>query len=296
MSVRRSPPLSVQAFSARLRRARQGAEISGRMLAARTGMTQSKISRIEMGLSLPTEVELESLCVGLHLDDSTAKSLMADLSICRRVWGRRRKVDRDNPTVRYCHTSERAVHNDVITALGIPSILHTPAYMYDQLSSIYTPEDLEMAAAARLSWQSTMHIRNRRFRVLAISDGFRTVTTDPAIHLRQLETIEAMQFPSSVEIRLLLKNQLSSPISGSMSVLDNKLVDVDSPSNFVAFHAFTAEPSAVKHARRLFDEHWKRGISGEALRSELRRIRNELREELVVDVDNWPPRPTFSVG
>jgi transcriptional regulator with XRE-family HTH domain len=151
---------SRQAFAIRLRDLRKDAGLTGRELAALTGLHNTKISRIEHALQNPSEDDIRAWCIACGVARQIPELIAAHREV-EQMWAEHRREMRagmvhiqSRSTPLYESTGLlRAYESNVV-----PGILQTRGYVVAALETSARVhglplEDVEAAADARLSRQ-----------------------------------------------------------------------------------------------------------------------------------------------
>jgi transcriptional regulator with XRE-family HTH domain len=187
-----------QAFGARLREIRKDANLSGRALAAATGLHVSKVSRIEHANQSPSEEDIRRWCRACHVDDQ-APELIATLRGIEGMWLEWKRqlrggLKRMQETFDRHH--ERASIIRSYESIVVPGILQTAAYCQAVLSiaaDFYgTDGDVSTAVEARMNRQRFLYQSDRRFLFVVEAWALRTIFGGVDVMLGQLDRLLAV--------------------------------------------------------------------------------------------------------
>jgi transcriptional regulator with XRE-family HTH domain len=172
----RSPSSSVQAareaVAARLREIRLDAGLTARQVALQAGWHPSKSSRIENGVTPPSDADIRAWC-GI----CGAKEQAADLIAASRSaesmyveWKRVQRTGLRRLQESYVPLFERTRVFRIYCSNVVPGLLQTPAYATALLSEITdfrgTPNDVAEAVAARMDRARVLREGDHRFAIL----------------------------------------------------------------------------------------------------------------------------------
>lgn len=155
-------------LSVTLRALRRDAELSTRGTAERTGFSAAKVSRIERGIGVPTESDVEKLAHAYRAPAETRRRLLA---ISRDMRSERLPVvmarSKGHPSVfqnRLNRIEATTAHLTTFTPTIVPGLLQTPTYMRWLLAYRALPEaEVEAFVAARLARQDRLNDVSRDF-------------------------------------------------------------------------------------------------------------------------------------
>lgn len=191
-----------------LRRLRDRAGMSGRQLAERISVSQSKVSRIESGLTVPSGPEVAAWAAAVVASD-TATELLTML------------VDAAYTEVHPWHAALREqVHlqdeiQEIENRAGaeltyeptvVPGLLQTAEYarrVFLMFEPAYADLDIPAVVAGRLDRQTALFDPARRFSFLLTEGALRWRVGPLHVHLSQLDRIASLSTLDSVSIGLI---------------------------------------------------------------------------------------------
>jgi transcriptional regulator with XRE-family HTH domain len=200
-----------------LSRLRRLSGLSGRDLAARVGISQSKVSRIESGTTIPTLPEVTAWADAAGISNETRDHLIrlteaayTDVETWRSAY--RGKPQIQDETQMY-ETTARTICN--FHPAIVPGLLQTAEYTRRVLSladrtGIQTL-DYGSVAVARARRQEILYDETRRFEFLITEAALRWQSYDSQLLLPQLDRIASASSLRNVRIGLL---PYDSPIPG----------------------------------------------------------------------------------
>ena len=203
----RSPSSSAQAardaLAARLREVRLEAGLTGREIAERAGWYPSKVSRLEHGVTPPSDEDIRAWCRSCGSEELAA-DLIAVSRAAESMYLEWRRVQRTG--LRQLQESrvplyERTRHFRVYCSNVVPGLFQTDAYATALLSSIArfhgTPDDVAAAVEARVSRSHVVREGDHRFAVLVEESVLRYRVGDAETMAGQLGYLLAlMSFPA----------------------------------------------------------------------------------------------------
>lgn len=185
-----------------LRQLRKSAGLSGQQAAQRTGMSQSKISRLESGRLVPNVPDTETLADLLGAPPEVKEHLLAlaadvnthtkSLRLLRQrgLGGVQRAVGRLEASTRVLR---------VFVPHVVPGLLQTEAYARALLTRPLAPPlpDLAAAVAARLGRQAILTDTQREFRFVLTESALRSRIAGADVMAEQMHRlIEATRWPN----------------------------------------------------------------------------------------------------
>jgi transcriptional regulator with XRE-family HTH domain len=195
-------------LSTELRRLREQAGLSGRQLAERIGISQSKISRIESGATMPTVPEVNTWAVAVDASaDTTEKLLMLTDAAYTEVhpWD---TAMRDRPHLQddIQEIENRAGTKLVYEPSVVPGLLQTAEYarrVFTMFEPTYAELDIPAVVAGRLDRQIALFDRGRRFGFLITEAALRLRVGPPAMMASQLDRIGSLSTLENVSVGLI---------------------------------------------------------------------------------------------
>ncbi|MGW0060565.1 helix-turn-helix domain-containing protein [Streptosporangium sandarakinum] len=180
----------LRALGELLRRLRKDAGLTGKELAARAGVAQPTISRIETGRLLPVPETVERLVAALGLDKAGRTELDALLARLRDEVSRLRGglAGREAANAARLRSSRRVV---VFSSAMVPALLQTAEYARLALvvGREVDEEDAAKAAAVRVEAQAVLFDSGREFSFVLTEGAVRTWPGSPALMAAQLDRL-----------------------------------------------------------------------------------------------------------
>lgn len=182
--------------SATLRRLRADAGLSGLRAAALAGLSQSRISRIESGVSVPTETEIRDLCRIYKAPASIRRELLKAAADLRAEVKPTRVAIQHGAAhqlqQRIARIEAGAAEICIFQPALVPGLLQTADYMRAVFSDggEITGEDLEQSIAARLARAEAL-ASGKSFTLIMAEGTLRWQAASPAVMAAQLDHLEA---------------------------------------------------------------------------------------------------------
>ncbi|MGH3901816.1 MAG: helix-turn-helix domain-containing protein [Pseudonocardiaceae bacterium] len=195
-------------LAARLRDLRRCAGITGVALAERCGWTQSKVSKIETGRTVPQLADVEAWCQVTGAPDEARESLV-DLSeqVLTTVAAWRKEV---SPGLR--RKQERIGRMEDATTLIrvfqpalVPGLLQVAAYTERvfRMGTVAAAEDVPGAVKTRMDRQQILFDRSRRFEFVLGEAAIRWRPGPPELLIGQLDRLASLLDLPNIEIGII---------------------------------------------------------------------------------------------
>ncbi|WP_211212887.1 Scr1 family TA system antitoxin-like transcriptional regulator [Actinopolyspora mortivallis] len=246
-----------------LRRLRKAAGLSGERLAARTAMSQSKISRVESGRVLPTVADVERILTALEVSPEAKEEV---LSLTRTanieytsvrssarmgIWRRQAEIKA------LCESSSTVRHFLPIIPSGL---LQTAEYARATLTPVIEgnpARDVDRAVQARLESQEALNDETRQFHFLLTEQAVRLKRAADSVMVDQLRHMVEVSRRPNVDLAIIPGSALvgASPLN-IFVVHDERLVTVKSPERVRVL----PRASPLRSGREGSSRHGFRGI------------------------------------
>ena len=176
-----------------LREARKQAGLTGERLAARCGISQSKISKIETGKVLPSATDVERILVALGVGGERTADLMALARLANTEFQSVRAS-----LQRGLHQKQRELaaleadsqHIRFFLPLMITGLLQTPEYARASLANF--PGDHPQAIAKRLDRQAALYNQAKRFTFVLTEAAVRWQLCEPRVMAVQMGRLASL--------------------------------------------------------------------------------------------------------
>ncbi|MGI8335173.1 helix-turn-helix domain-containing protein [Actinomadura scrupuli] len=191
--------------------------LSGREMARRIGISQSKVSRIESGHTLPTLEEVNGWADAVAASSGQRRWLVTCTEAAFTEVTTWRTSLRGRPHLQdVVQSSESAARRlEVFQPSVVPGLLQTPQYAHQifaiQRDMPYGKEQLAQAIAGRLSRQLALYDENRQFDFLITEAALRWRPGPSEVLLAQLDRIAALSTLDNVSIGLIPQDAHGTP-------------------------------------------------------------------------------------
>ncbi|GIG58633.1 transcriptional regulator [Longispora fulva] len=190
-----------------LRELRESTSLSGSRLAARLGVSQSKVSKIETGLCRPSIDEVESMLTVLQASPETRERILAMAQIGPLVFTHARAMrqaglDRNQQTVGVRERSAQEYRSYFPAAIA--GLLQTPEYIRAMFSLPNSGGvDPQRMIAARLERQRVLFEGARSFQFLVGEAALRNRVGPSAVMATQMDHLVSASRLASVKMGIL---------------------------------------------------------------------------------------------
>lgn len=262
-----------QHLGAALRRLRVAAGLSGEQIAERSGISQSRASRIELGQqSVPVAVaERWARAAGATGPDLDAVIELAEAAATQTISWRKTanrglvKLQQDS---RQAEASAATIRN--YQPLGIPGLLQVPAYSRCLLAAGYprrSPEEVAAGVKARMDRQVILFDENRHFEFVMGAAALYWRPGPASLMRAQLDRISAMAELANVTIGVIPFGTEVADVwcDHSFNIFDDR-EDMEDP--FVHVETLTTpvnvtDPADVAAYREVFTQLQGAAVTGE---------------------------------
>lgn len=248
-----------------LKQLRKAAGLSGQRLAARTAMSQPKISRIESGKTLPTVADVERIMKALDVPSKVREELLALTRSANVDYTSLRSSARMGIWRSQAEIKALAESSSVVRQFlpAIPSgLIQTREYARAAL----TPgvegrpaRDIDRAVQARLESQDVFNDEHRSFHFLLTEQAIRLKRAADSVMVGQLEHMAAVSERPNVDLAILPNSELvnASPLNVFV-VYDDRLVVVEIFSGEIALRDYRD----ITYHLNVFQHFRERAVSG----------------------------------
>lgn len=273
-------PRERRPVGARLRALREAAGVRQTELAARLGITQGRISRLELETLVPTSDLVARYLDALGAPESVHQAILDEL-IKQRVevatWRRLHRAGLRQHQQRY-GTMERAAStirdwSDHV----VPGLLQTSEYIRAMCRAWDVPglSDVEGIVTGRLERQEALHDRSKRFSFLLGEAVLRTRDIPPEVMREQLDAIVLASLASHIELGVI-PDGVMVPSSTDFLLLDDQTVVISLDTREVVIR----EPEEVARYLDIFERLRARAVRGADLAELVRSIASDLADRI----------------
>ncbi|MGH4016539.1 MAG: helix-turn-helix domain-containing protein [Pseudonocardiaceae bacterium] len=193
MTLEKVPP-QLRRLGLMLRGLRRDANLTGQQLAERVGLSQSTVSRIELGQAVPSVSDVEQWVAATGAPDEQHAELLAlaeAVAVETIAWRRvvRRGLPELQQDVRELEATAGVIRNFQPTI--VPGLLQTAEYARQLIASGYPEgrQDIATAIAARMDRQAILYDEAKRLEFLIAEVALRWRLGPPAMMRAQLDRI-----------------------------------------------------------------------------------------------------------
>ncbi|MGQ0778178.1 MAG: helix-turn-helix domain-containing protein [Pseudonocardiales bacterium] len=193
MTVEKVPP-QLRRLGLALRGLRRDAGLTGQQLAERVGLSQSTVSRIELGQAVPSISDVNQWAAATGAPDEQRAELLAlteAVAVETIAWRRvvRRGLPELQQDVRELEATAGTIRNFQPTV--VPGLLQTAEYARRLITSGYPEgrQDIAAAIAARMDRQAILYDEDKRLEFLIAEVALRWRMGPPAMMRAQLDRI-----------------------------------------------------------------------------------------------------------
>jgi transcriptional regulator with XRE-family HTH domain len=283
MTESEATPTTREYLGAELSRLRRLAGISGRDLAARIGISQPKVSRIETGAGVPTLPEVHAWVAEVGADEDTRERLVRLTEAAyttSQPWRSALRGGRSHlqDDVRAIETTARTVR--VCQTSVIPGLLQTAEYarrLFPLVTAGMSAHDHAAAVSGRLRRQEALYDEAKRFEFLITEAALRwTPGGPPAVIAAQLARLESVATLPNVWVGLLPFDTPTRPWD-SFVIFDDRDDEQDPIVDLELLHAelTVSDPRDVAVYREQYARWREVALTGDQGLGLLRRIAAE---------------------
>jgi transcriptional regulator with XRE-family HTH domain len=271
-----SAPSERQPLGARLRALREVAGVRQAELAARLGITQGRISRLEMETAVPTTDLVSRYLDALGLDEDTRQDILDRLVEQRAevaTWRRLHRAGLREHQRRYAEQERAATAVRNWSDRVVPGLLQTSDYTRAMCAAWDVPglSDVEGIVAGRAERQEVLHDRSKRFAFLIGEAVLRTADVPRTVMEGQMDRILLAALTGHIEVAVVPASAMV-PASTDFRILDDQAVVVDLDTREIRI----TEPEEVARYVDIFERLRARSLRGEALADLIRDVRADL--------------------
>lgn len=264
-----------------LRTLRRAAGLSGERLAARTAMSQTRISRIETGKLVPTIADVERLLTALNAPPEVREEFL-DLARVASLGYKSMRAYAETGLWRAQEEITALIRASTLVRQFlsvIPSgLLQTEAYARHVLTPSIPGDvawDVEKAVAARLKSQQTLHDGKREFRFVLLEQALRWPAAPPRVLAEQCTHIATITTLSNVDLRIVPQGETLGAPMNFFVIYDERLVAVELFGGELVYR----DPKDIAYHASVFEHFASRAVNGEAARELLHRMAGEFMRE-----------------
>lgn len=263
-----------------LREVRRAAGLSGERLAARCGISQSKISRIETGRTLPSVSDVDRILSALAVPSDQARSLLDMARAANVDYTSGRAVARlglDHRQREVIGRIESArFYRQFLPAIP-PGFLQIRQYAERVMAPVVPSapaRDVAKAVRARMEMRSVLDDESRRFMLLITEPAVRWNLAGTDVGAQQIAHLAREAARPNVEIGVIRQaTQVPKAPVNMFSIVDERLVTVELFNGVVTFR----DPREVMHYVELFEFFYSHALTGDDAVEFLKAVADEFR-------------------
>lgn len=259
-----------------LREARRASGLTGDRLAARCGMSQSKISKIETGKVLPTAADVERIAAALALARDRTVELVGLARLANTEFqgvraSLRRGLHHKQRELATLEAGSR--HLRFFLPLMITGLLQTPEYARASLGSF--PGDHGKAIARRLERQAVLYDRGKHFTFVLTEAAARWQLCEPPIMAVQMGRLSALSELPNISLGIIpLDARVPDGPLNTFTVYDERIATAETFGGVIMMR----DPQDVSYHLRLFDFFERHAVTGDEARSLLTAYARDFRQ------------------
>jgi transcriptional regulator with XRE-family HTH domain len=227
-----------KALGARMREVRKDAGLTARALALRTKQHYTRVSKIENGTQVPTDIDIRLWCAACKADDQVVDLIATARAVESAYVEFRRQARAGMKRVLGPHTQERYATTATFRIYehnAIPGLFQTGAYCEAMLSFwmdfLDTSDRLETAVSERMRKQEVLSWPGKKFTVVLEEQALRTWFGTAEVHAGQLgRLLEVMALPSVSLGIIPMMTERAGVASAPFWIFDDTLVALETPS------------------------------------------------------------------
>jgi transcriptional regulator with XRE-family HTH domain len=248
-----------------LHEARKRAGLTGDRLAARCGISQSKISQIETGKVLPSASDVERILSALGVSAERQRDLISLARLANTEFQSVRASLR-----RGLHQKQRELaaleadthHIRFFLPLMITGLLQTPEYARASLANF--PGDHPQAIAKRLDRQARLYDGSRRFTFVLTEAAVRWQLCEPPVMAVQMDRLASLSALPNIRIGIItLDRYVPDGALNTFTVYDERLATAETFGGVIMMR----DPRDVAYHLQLFSFFEQYALFGDEVRA-----------------------------
>ena len=252
-------------LAAALRDARRAADLTGERLAARCGISQSKISKIETGRVLATITDVERILSALGTSQDRTAELMALARLANTEFQSVRASLK-----RGLHQKQRelaalegdALHIRFFLPLMITGLLQTPEYARASMANF--PGDHPQAIAKRLDRQAALYNPAKRFTFILTEAAVRWQLCEPQVMAVQMGRLSSLTELPSVRLGIIpLDSYVPDGPLNTFTIYDERIATAETFGGVIMMR----DPRDIAYHLELFTFFERYAVTGDEVRA-----------------------------
>jgi transcriptional regulator with XRE-family HTH domain len=248
-----------------LRDARRGAGLTGERLAARCGISQSKISKIETGKVLATITDVERILNALGTSQDRTAELMALARLANTEFQSVRASLK-----RGLHQKQRelavleadTLHIRFFLPLMITGLLQTPEYARASMANF--PGDHPQAIAKRLDRQAALYNPAKRFTFILTEAAVRWQLCEPQVMAVQMGRLASLSELPNIRLGIIpLDSYVPEGPLNTFTVYDDRIATAETFGGVIMMR----DPRDITYHLELFTFFERYAATGDGVRA-----------------------------
>lgn len=267
------------ALASRLRELRLEAGLTGQELAKLTGISQSKISKLENEKVIPNVEDVSRLAEKLKVSDEVRADLVARVQALMTEFNSWRVLHRRGLRWKQEQFLELEARSRVVRIFQpalIPGLLQTAAYAREvlEIADFSGRGDIDEALKTRLARQEILYDETKTFKIVVTEAALRSRFASRAAMATQIGFIHSLSLLENVAIKAIpFSQRLPIVPYNSFCVFDDEAVTAETFS----VEMFVREPSDISFYKAAFGLLEKVALDEEGTRKLLDSIADSLR-------------------
>jgi transcriptional regulator with XRE-family HTH domain len=260
----------------RLRMLREAAGIRQTEMAARVGISQGRVSKLELESQTPTVELVARYLDALGVSAEVRQDVLDHLAEHRveiALWRRLHRAGLRQHQHRYGEMERSATAGREWSEHLVPGLLQTPDYIREMCRVWDVPglSDVEGIVTGRIERQEVLQDRTKRFSLIFGEVALRTTDVPPEVMREQLDRVLLAAVMSHVEVGVVPVSAMV-PTPTGFTMMDDQTVLISLATREVQVH----ELDEVARYLDIFERLRARAVRGEALAELVRDVRREL--------------------
>jgi transcriptional regulator with XRE-family HTH domain len=260
-----------------LRQLREDAGLSGRQAAAAVGFGQSKLSKIENGLLLPSHQDADALCAAYSVTAAQREQILDQLTELRTELDSARVILRRGAyrlQQRIARIETEATIHRAFDLGAVIGLLQTREYMRQVFSRRLSEPEQDKAIAARVERQQILDDQTRSFRFVMTEGALRWQAGSAGLMAAQLDHLAQESRRPNLRIGVIPWTRPVEVFPGhEFHIYDQRLVLVGIETAL----ATITDPADISTYADLFTELERLADFGDAARQTLARVAADYR-------------------
>ncbi|MFF2039770.1 helix-turn-helix domain-containing protein [Kitasatospora sp. NPDC058170] len=261
-----------------LKELRDQAGLSGDRLARRCGMTQSKISKIETGRSVPSLVDVELILRALEVPAELARRVLDLARVANTEWQdvralRQKGLDKKQVELAALDASSTEIRYFLLSMLT--TLLATPEYIRASLAHV--PGDASKAVAKKLDRQTVIYDESKTFTFILTEQAARWAVLPPRAMTLQLDRLMSLSRLPNIRLGVIpLGKYIPDCPLNTFTVYDRSLATVETETGIIVLR----DPRDVQQYRDMFAMYEGHALFDEQARGKLTEWADMFRRDL----------------